>query len=155
MDTRRLLILADFLESIPENFKFNLSHWGEAVEGVSLEDDADEAEKFKRLQKLFDHTHQLTKSEAKYVFVDCGYSACAVGHACLSHKLRAEGLDYRIDEDNLSMIPLFEGFDSWSAVCVFFDLESEDAHMFFDESRYNTRDVAAKDVAARIREKVQ
>lgn len=146
MNTRRLLILADFLESIPENYTFHLSTWGTDDEDRFDEED-DTAH---RMAEILTPSHKVTKDDAEFLFVDCGYSACAVGHACLSHKLRAEGLSYFIDDEH-EMAPLFGELKRWDAVREFFDLEEEEAYEFFIDERYVTGNVTAKNVATKIR----
>lgn len=158
MNTRRLLILADFLESIPEEFTFDLGSWGHDTDALGVGDS-----NYQRMQEILAPEHNVTKNEAEFLFVDCGFTACAVGHACLSHKLRSEGLTYLLNPDRphdsptISMEPYFEGHEGWEAVRKFFGISDATADYFFSDSEYvlpvegNT---TAKDVAARIRETV-
>lgn len=158
MNTRRLLILADFLESIPEKFTFDLSSWGHDAGPLGVGDS-----NYQRMQEILTPEHNVTKNEAEFLFVDCGFTACAVGHACLSHKLRSEGLTYLLDPDRphdisaISMEPYFEGYYGWEAVRKFFEISDDTADYFFSDGEYVSPiegNITAKDVAARIRETV-
>jgi hypothetical protein len=158
MNTRRLLILADFLESIPDDFIFDLETWGHDAEdihdaeGSDRDEDADDRDMFERMQTILTPGHKTTKDEAEYLFVECGYSACAVGHACLSHKLRGEGLGYKVDSD-LSMTPTYGALRDFAAVEEFFDISDAESRSFFLDEEYASTP-GPKDVAEKIRKAV-
>lgn len=66
----------------------------------------------------------------------CGYSACAVGHACMDDRFNKEGLVFGFDG------PAFVGPDgsryapSWEGVCAFFEIDNELAEELFDNGSY-------------------
>jgi hypothetical protein len=80
---------------------------------------------------------------------NCGTSACAVGHACLSPVFTEQGLAY----DRITGDPLFEGRVAWPAVERFFDLSPDRAERLFADWRYeNGVDTTPEQVATRIEE---
>jgi len=72
---------------------------------------------------------------------DCGFSACAIGHACLDARFNAEGLFMHFGYSELhGMSPLYrhdgELRMSWVAVARFFDLRHHEADHLFDWQKY-------------------
>lgn len=131
MNTNRLLLLADFLDTVPEH-KFNIVTWRNAPEenyGSGLLDD-----------KLFDN--------------ECGTTACAVGWACSIPAFREQGL--RWDDECVVYVhegEFVRGCDpvGWSAVIDFFDVSLDVAYAMFDVTAYSGNTVPG-DVSCRIRE---
>lgn len=68
---------------------------------------------------------------------NCGFSACAVGHACLDPRFNAQGLALSGREHWLSGVPVFKGSQSWWAVEDFFDIQPTLAHELFDPLFYD------------------
>lgn len=72
---------------------------------------------------------------------DCGFSACAIGHACLDARFNAEGLFMRFGYSALhGMAPAYqhdgEQLRSWDVVVAFFDLTQWQAYHLFDYDKY-------------------
>ena len=77
----------------------------------------------------------------------CGFTACAVGHACFDEEFRKLGLQF---EGNR---PVFEGRDNWTAVHRFFDIYNTTASNLFSDSNYNaSKEAAVKHLPKTIRE---
>lgn len=63
----------------------------------------------------------------------CGYSACAVGHACLDPRFIEQGLSIDVN----SRTPLFNRYDNWDAIREFFGFKSRrTATILFAPSSY-------------------
>lgn len=59
----------------------------------------------------------------------CGFAACAVGHACLDARFNAQGL--KLSSHRHAKFPEFNGFGDWHAVNRFFGLnDQESEHLF-------------------------
>jgi len=72
---------------------------------------------------------------------DCGFSACAIGHACLDARFNAEGLFAQFGFSELhSMPPAYQDGDElrlvWGAVMAFFGLSGTQAYHLFDFEKY-------------------
>lgn len=72
---------------------------------------------------------------------DCGFSACAIGHAGLDARFNAEGLFVLFGASELhSMPPAYQDGDElrlvWGAVVRFFDLTQGQAYHLFDQDKY-------------------
>ncbi|MFM0044075.1 hypothetical protein [Paraburkholderia sediminicola] len=65
---------------------------------------------------------------------NCGTSACAVGHACVSPVFIKQGLKW----DGIMRDPVFGGACGWRAVERFFDVIPDDAERLFADWRYTT-----------------
>lgn len=65
-----------------------------------------------------------------YASNGCGFTACAVGHACFDDQFRELGLKW----DNNK--PKYEGYTNWSAVSKFFGISSETADLLFHDGSY-------------------
>lgn len=80
--------------------------------------------------------------------VTCGFSACAIGHACFDEEFRKLGWEW----SDIGT-PKFEGKSAWGAVQKFFDIvEGTDDILFQDTSYQGVNHVTAKMVAIRIEE---
>jgi hypothetical protein len=65
----------------------------------------------------------------------CGYSACAVGHACLDERFNRLGLVF--DDGPTYVGPDGEEYaPSWEGVCEFFGIGQSMAEMLFSDSSY-------------------
>ena len=60
----------------------------------------------------------------------CGYSACAVGHACMDPRFRELGLNWGGNG------PYYDGITSWGAVCHLFDIGRPTARFLFSDVSY-------------------
>lgn len=72
---------------------------------------------------------------------DCGFSACAIGHACLDARFNAEGLFAQFGASELHAMPPAFQYDgelqlAWLAVVRFFDLTQGQAYYLFDQDKY-------------------
>lgn len=65
---------------------------------------------------------------------DCGYSACAVGHACYDKRFISQGLFMADYGPELTVKGNF--LSKWDAVMELFDIDNELAHILFHESHY-------------------
>lgn len=65
---------------------------------------------------------------------DCGFSACAVGHACFDKRFMSQGLYMW---DNVPVVRNEQGiYDNWGAVSNLFGIEHDTARTLFHESHY-------------------
>ena len=141
MNTTRLLLLADFLDTVPDH-KFDLSSW--RVLGDPDDDFAwynngkDYRMSVTADEQLFDHS--------------CGTTGCAVGWACAMPEFQQEGLQWR------NMAPTYATvagvFVNWHAVEQFFDISEAKSIHLFDFDSYTRQDNTPGGVAKRIREVV-
>lgn len=146
MNTERLLILADALETRIPADRFDLRFWRES--------DTDT------------YVGPTTTDEA--LIRGCGTSACAVGWACALPELQAQGLTWDVERG----IPIFSGlseetlkqsedsgakayFIAWGSVREFFEIDRKTADYLFDLDAYQNDadfiDPTPANVAARIR----
>ncbi|MNC33630.1 hypothetical protein D3C76_102910 [compost metagenome] len=63
----------------------------------------------------------------------CGYSACAVGHACFDPRFQALGLRM---VDGIPTIPSMGGIDDWEAIDELFGITQETAEHLFYKRNY-------------------
>lgn len=63
--------------------------------------------------------------------IDCGFTACAVGHACLDKRFNKQGLGL-----DWSDTPNFNGSSSWGAVNGFFEIRNSTSTILFSGSEY-------------------
>lgn len=64
--------------------------------------------------------------------ISCGFTACAVGHACMDRRFNKLGLALgRSDEPN------YNGSSSWDAVNEFFEISGSTSTILFIETRYS------------------
>jgi len=139
VSNRRLLKLAEHLDTIPVE-AFNIHHW------VSLnEKDTVWAPEVKKLEQ-YDSI-----SEGVLANVECGFAACAVGHASSIKEFQQEGFRMLHDEEFGPIYPSYRGRHSFAAVNLFFGLDDEEAQMLFQSTGYGTRNVTPYDVAKQIR----
>lgn len=66
--------------------------------------------------------------------VSCGFSACAVGHACLDSRFNKLGLSYNFER----AVPKYNNNTNWKAVEKFFDIKEETAELLFMIRRYQS-----------------
>lgn len=126
MNTTRLLLLADFLDTVPGH-KFDLMTWRNNDTGEMSD------------ANLLDH--------------NCRTTGCAVGWACAMPEFQEQGLcwgGFRPVFDAGKLMPYYIG---WDAVEMFFNIGSETSDHLFDDERYDGV-ATPKDVANRIRELV-
>jgi hypothetical protein len=74
---------------------------------------------------------------------DCGFSACAIGHACLDRRFNAEGLFMQFGASELHSMPPSYQHDgqqllTWGAVMTFFGLTQWQTFHLFDGDKYPT-----------------
>jgi len=126
MNRERLLMLADFLRTVPEE-NFDLTSWryDNTAETVDVGD------------------NQLSS-------LHCGTTGCAVGWACSLPEFNAQGLTWR------GSLPLYSLGDSistagWEAVEGFFYLgENQSLYLFSDKCYSDADDQSPAGVAKRI-----
>lgn len=126
MDKRRLLKLADLLESDADNpsgVRFDLETWA--------------------------------STEGPVPTINCGTQACAIGLAMLSPEFNLEGLHFG-DGYLTQFSPHFEGERGFDAVETFFGLSDKEANFLFVYAHYDKNLRAGRDselaVAKRIRD---
>lgn len=116
------------------------------VTGMACDDDdEDEEVEVTRVIEAFD-LDDWTNAIGQYCDSDrpdCGYSACAVGHAMFDHRFNALGLV------NHKGAPSYQGETDWDAVEKFFDISGSTAWKLFSPNSYD-EDVTPKDVAAQV-----
>jgi hypothetical protein len=136
MNTKRLLILADFLETVPEH-KFDLMNWRDTgLEKLTLGE---------RLSGDY-------MSNKKLLNNSCGTTGCAIGWACVIPEFIEDGFiwsgNYPLLNDNSKE---WYGFD---AVLNFFSIDESTSEYLFEYNSYDYDKSGSKDVANRIREVV-
>lgn len=67
---------------------------------------------------------------------NCGYSACAVGHACFDPRFQALGLSMTATEDGAGK-PQYLGCSHWPAVSALFGVNVDQARVLFLERSYD------------------
>lgn len=115
-------------------------------------------------------TFATIKSKEPIAEGTCGTSACAIGLGAMIPELRAEGLrliyepapGYRGKPDSLfesyyEATPAFDKYVAMPAICVFFDLTSDNAcdlfyDFFDDEGDLRDRDMVAGDIRYFLRQ---
>jgi hypothetical protein len=127
MNKKRLLKLADYLETVPRK-RFNMDHWASA--------------KFCGKPKEPEH--------------ECGTSACALGWACTIPSFKRAGLKFIECGSNfwthIDLVPDFEGSTGYGAAASLFGIRYSQAEWLFSpESPART----PKQVAKRIRKFVE
>jgi len=130
MNKERLLVLANFLDTVP-TFKFDLTSWRHHPGADHYVQDSDLVD-----SNLTDMT--------------CGTTACAVGWACSIPEFNAQGLFWE-DRPVYEVAGVWGKHRSWGAVTGFFDLGTYDAEHLFTYDLYPFGERGPKDVAARIR----
>lgn len=125
MNAKRLEEVCRTLESLPKKGKFSLFNW-------------------------FSHTGSHRPEKDDY----CGTTACAIGWAMTSPKLRRAGLKKHEYNDNGAVHyfePKFAGHSGWNAITHFFDLSQYEAKMLFLENNYPKGRRDRRSVIRRIR----
>lgn len=81
-----------------------------------------------------EHTNQFDLAFWTYATkeVSCGFTACAVGHACLDRRFNKLGLELGSSDE-----PRFLNRSSWDAVNQFFEIGSATSTILFVETRYS------------------
>jgi hypothetical protein len=147
MNTKRLLLLAAFLETVPEH-KFGLRDWRESHE---LSDD----ENYVSLSEL-----NASLSNKSLMNHSCGTTGCAIGHACTIPEFIKDGFTWEYGSvwgdwgpvlTDCSNKPLCAG---WYAVEYFFSIDKVTSEYLFEHTSYDNDKSGSKDVANRIREVV-
>jgi hypothetical protein len=136
MNNKRLLILAAFLETVPEH-KFDLMNWRDTgIERLTLGE---------RLNGDYISNEKLLNNS-------CGTTGCAIGWACTIPEFIEDGLTWS------GNYPLLTNHDKewcgWNAVQEFFDIDESTASHLFEHTDYDYDKSGSKDVANRIREVV-
>jgi hypothetical protein len=143
MNTERLLILAAFLETVPEH-KFSLSSWRDTgLERLTLEE---------RLSGYYISNKKLLNNS-------CGTTGCAIGWACTIPEFIEDGFSWSRNcpllTDNSKewreWMKVWHGFD---AVENFFSIDGSTSEYLFMDTSYDEYKSGSKDVANRIREVV-
>ena len=117
METERLLKLADFIEEVvPEN-RFDMHHF------LGTNDDFPEEDI---------HPDQLE--------AECGTSACAAGWATLLFK--KEGLKLAQEPYGQMWNPAFEEYEGYDALSIFFNIDITDASCIFGSNPRTTKEEA-------------
>jgi hypothetical protein len=137
MNTKRLLILAAFLETVPEH-KFDLSFWRWSYEidenSVSLSE------------------LNASLSNESLISQSCGTTGCAIGWACTIPEFIEDGFTWSRN------YPLLTNRDKewckWDAIQEFFSIDGNTAEYLFMDAYYYYNKSGSKDVANRIREVV-
>jgi hypothetical protein len=150
MHAERLLLLASFLETLKSPIDFNLSTWAstDLSYNANLVNDSAKA----KLAPDQIYTVKLRKKAEP----ECGYSACAIGHAAMMPEFRSLGL-YLTYRGTMAgrLIPYFDGEHEWRAVEKFFDINETQAHKLFTDDHYESANPSAKEVAKAIRKFVR
>lgn len=66
---------------------------------------------------------------------DCGYSACAVGHACFDKRFIGQGL-HMLDSTPFLKLPTGQVLEAWDGVTELFGINYETARRLFHETHY-------------------
>ena len=121
---QRLLMLADFLETVPEK-KFDINVWRRDKNSWDISDGN--------------------------LITECGTVACAVGWACALPEFQKMGLWY--DLYPIYQIPGTEmKYEAWDAIQQFFDLDLGQSLYLFHSSAYGKVYGTRENVVSRIRE---
>jgi hypothetical protein len=138
MNTKRLLILAAFLETVPEH-KFDLINWRDTgIERLTLKE---------RLSGDYISNEKLLNNS-------CGTTGCAIGWACTIPEFIEDGFTWS------GRWPLLTDSSSkplctvWRAVEYFFSIDKVTSEYLFMDTSYDCDKSGSKDVANRIREVV-
>jgi len=148
MNIERLLLLATKLETLKSPIGFDLSNWGDR--GIIHEDFV----KFKTFGKLLGAVSAIRVKKKAANEPNCGYSACAVGHAGMMPEFQKLGFALVTGESQHKLVPHYDGLTEWEAVESFFDLTEKQAEKLFMPDSYG-EDVTAADVAKRIRKMIK
>lgn len=139
----RLLKLAEYLDTIP-NKEFKMDSWmGKRTGDYFSRKYIDQ--KFVK-QGVCHNIRKLTS--------ECGYAACAVGHAAGIPAFRKAGFKL-VPTYSGWMDPMYGEHLNWDAVEEFFALNYSDAQHLFAEDSYNNPRLRPTTVANRIRKFVK
>ena len=120
---QRLLFLAEFLKTVPEE-KFDLEVW--------------------RFSKV---SHEATD---ELLNTNCGTAACAVGWACAIPEFQNLGLQYL--DSRPQLFDGEDCWEDWDAVEEFFELDRGNALYLFYHTAYPMYGVTVENVISRIHE---
>jgi hypothetical protein len=139
MNTKRLLILAAFLETVPEH-KFDLMNWRDTgLEKLTLGE---------RLSGDYMSNEKLLNNS-------CGTTGCAIGWACTIPEFIEDGFTWSGRWPLLTTDSSSEAlFSGWCAVEYFFSIDKVTSEYLFMDTFYDNDKSGSKDVANRIREVV-
>lgn len=126
MNKRRLLKLADFLETVPAK-KFDLGTWVQSMP---------------------------TKPEAK-VEGSCGFAGCAMGWAIHAKLFRGLTFEQPEWPEETNRGPQYKGHTGFSAVDELFKIDGHASLYLFVEDQYPNFHPTPKQVAKRIRKFVE
>lgn len=100
-----------------------------------------------------DEALAIPNGDLRQRVIECDTTACAVGLACMTPEFQAQGLNYKWDTACLhsALSPTFEGEESWTAVCNFFEIDRPTADRLFSHHEYaDGRETEPSQVAERI-----
>lgn len=144
MNIERLRLTQDALRGIdPEHF--NLEHWMAVSDG-------DEEEEFTP-HLTYEQVEKLGREAVtmrRLLRIDCGSIGCAVGWAASNPRIREQGLELRVYDDD-AVLPYYDGQWNWSAVHRFFDIDSYTSTRIFSDESYRSK-ATPQDVIERIDE---
>lgn len=126
MQKKRLLKLADFLETVPEQ-KFSLATWVQSMP---------------------------TKPEAR-AEGSCGFAGCAIGWAVHAKLFRGLSFVEEEDQKYVNRGPSYKGLSDFPAVNHLFDISTNDSFSLFIDTAYPGWSATPKQVADRIRKFVE
>lgn len=150
---RRLLVLADYLDTLPRS-SLNMGQW---FRERRAKVDGDEG--FVRAKKVDNKTSISADKIRDLTVNDCGFAACAVGHACSIPAFRKAGLKmtahgniggYGDRDDLIAFGPEYKNSAGFNAVEDFFNLGNCDAYSLFGPTSY-PEGVRPSTVANKIR----
>ncbi len=90
-----------------------------------------------RLTKLAEHLKTVKPETFSMSFWNCGYTACAGGHACDIPEFKELGLTLVLERDDMSQIH-YDGYSGFSAIEKFFDLNEQQSHYLFGSFKTRT-----------------
>lgn len=143
---QRLLVLADYLDTVPGG-EFDLAGWMFERESVDPDLEAVASD-----DMSFDRGVNVRKLTAQ-----CGYAACAVGHACGIAAFQEQGLVMFAERrwERWSLYPVYTAPDmrqheGWEAVREFFHINNGQSSYLFDDSSYGGDDAYDEDTGEKV-----
>lgn len=117
-----------------ENLQLMADMLGEVVDGTWKGVPVDHKLKFGPV-KLFPERVNSFDIDRWADVTDCGYSACAVGHACFDKRFISQGLSMW---DSVPFLTLESGekLEAWDGVVELFGIKRETARRLFHETYY-------------------
>lgn len=136
----RLLKLADYLDTLSPA-ELRMDAWFSKRRGYDVWD--------RQMYVVPDLYHGQNVSNIRKLTSECGYAACAVGHACSIPSFRKAGL--KLTKFGNYTDPTYKGSSNWYAVESFFDIDNHTAKLLFSSDSYKNPRVRPSTVANRIR----